>query len=142
YNAYKAQRPAKRSQRPADWHQRLDRLRGALSGLLPSFLDPVNEADIEIARYLRHAHPGRALIVSTDRDFLMLLGDQVDVWRPGLTPELYQLADFEHEYGFAPCRFPVFKALVGDRSDNISGVRRLPSKVAKRLAAAFPTVEA
>ncbi|MBR1579198.1 MAG: DNA polymerase I [Selenomonadaceae bacterium] len=48
---------------------------------------------------------------------------------------------FIDEYGFMPERFADYKALAGDQSDNIPGVKGIGEKTAKRLLVQFSTVE-
>jgi DNA polymerase-1 len=139
--AYKAKRPDEHRERPADWQERCQRLRHALSGIFLTLYDPLNEADVEIARYVRHVKGDRSLLVSTDRDLFMLLAERVDILRPGQKPELYRLADFKLDYPFEPRRYALYKALVGDPSDNLRGVGYFPTKIAKLLAVAFGSVD-
>jgi len=126
--------------RPADWRARCDALREALSHVLPTLYSPCVEADNEIARFVRAAD-GRVLIVSTDGDMRALLSERVDVFRPGLSPALYRLEDFRREHGFPPSGLALFKALTGDRTNNVRGLYRFPRKVAGQLAARCGTVD-
>ena len=139
--AYKSGRAQKHVDRPADWRCRCDRLRESLAGLFHTLYDPSGEADQEIARFIKGLTGARVLIVSTDADMLMLLDDRVDVLRPGRGPGPYRGDDFRQEYGFKPENFVLFRALVGDRSDNIRGLLRFPKAVAQHLAASFGTVD-
>jgi 5'-3' exonuclease len=139
--AYKAQRRGEHRERPADWQERCQRLCHALSGFFLTLYDPLNEADVEIASYVRHTKADRSLLVSTDRDLFMLLAEHVDILRPGQKPELYRLADFKRDYPFEPCRYALYKALVGDASDNLRGVGYFPTKVATQLATSFLGVD-
>src|SRR5262249_6352988 len=75
-----------------------------------------------------------------DGDMLALLSDRVDVLRPGLSPELYHREDFERKNGFPPESLVLFKALTGDRSNNVRGLSRFPKKAARLLAARCGTV--
>ena len=61
------------------------------------------------------------IIFSCDRDLNSLLEyNNVTIYRP---PSIfYTRSDFQTDYGFHPKYFPVYKALVGDKSDNIKGV--------------------
>ena len=137
---YKSGRAQKHIHRPADWHYRCDQLREALAGVFHTLYDPVGEADQEIARFVRGTTGAHVVIVSTDADLLMLLNDCVDVLRPGCKTGSYREAVFQRECGFKPESFVLFRALVGDRSDNIRGVLRFPRAAAQHLAASFGTV--
>jgi hypothetical protein len=60
------------------------------------------------------------VIFSNDRDLQQLLAyDRVSIYRhPGV---FYTRDNFIEEYGFDPKYFVIYKALVGDKSDNIQG---------------------
>jgi len=138
---YKVGRAGKHANRPTDWHQRCNRLREALADVFHTVYDPAGEADQEIARFIKGVTGERVLVVSTDADLLMLLSDHVDVLRPGCTIESYKVADFRQEFGFKPENFVLFRALIGDRSDNIRGLFRFPKAVAQSLVASFRNVD-
>ena len=53
----------------------------------------------------------------------------------------YDPARFREEYGFDPIRLIDFKALMGDSSDNIPGVKGVGEKGARQLLADFGTLE-
>jgi DNA polymerase I len=138
---YKASRAASHADRPADWHARCDRLRQVLALVLPTLYDPDDEADVEITRLVKCGVNARTLIVSGDRDLLALLSDHVDVLQPGRTARLFRTEDFNQEYGFPPAGLALFRALTGDRSDNIKGLPYFPRQIASGLAARFRTAE-
>jgi DNA polymerase-1 len=87
----------------------------------------------------------RVVIVSGDSDFLQLVDDGVTVMLPGGQ----RFEDTRHfdtqavyaRYGFGPELVPDYKALVGDKSDNIPGVAGIGEKGAKALIAEFGGVE-
>jgi len=79
----------------------------------------------------------RSIIVSNDRDFFQLLSDDVHVYRPPMnvmeagqyvTPEA-----FRSQFGFAPRRYLLYKALCGDPSDKVKGVPRVGEKTAAAI---------
>lgn len=75
----------------------------------------------------------RALLVSMDEDwFQYLRPDQVDLQRKRNVIETY--SDIRSKLGFPPERMGIYKILKGDKSDNITGIYRLPSPIAKALA--------
>jgi len=138
---YKAGRADKHVNRPTDWHYRCDRLREALAGVFHTIYDPMGEADQEIARFIKGTADERVLVISTDADLLMLLNHRVDVFRPNCKTTSYQVNQFQQDYGFKPESFALFRALVGDKSDNIKGILRFPKAAAQNLAASFGTVD-
>jgi len=56
--------------------------------------------------------------------------------------KVYTPESFRAEYGFAPALFVDFKALRGDPSDNIPGVKGVGEKTAQKLIAEFGALEA
>lgn len=92
------------------------------------------EADDVIAFYVeRGLEEGEeAIIVSNDKDLLQLISGNVSVWHPK-KKKLYTEKAFVEEYKFAPGLFWKYKALVGDSSDNIKGVKGIGPKKATKL---------
>ena len=86
------------------------------------------------------------VIVTGDRDSLQLIDNHVHVKlvisKMGQTcVTLYDKAKFEEEYGFEPKRLIDLKALMGDSSDNIPGVKGIGEKTAKGLLQKFGTLD-
>lgn len=82
-------------------------------------------------------------IVTGDRDALQLVqpGIAVLAFKKGVTDTvLYDEAEVKKQYGLTPDEFLVFKALRGDPSDNIPGVKGIGEKGATDLASRFHTV--
>ena len=74
------------------------------------------------------------VIISSDKDFFQLLGpDNVVLYRPIQKQFLNRMRILE-EYGIHPTNFAMARAMVGDPSDNLAGIRGigLPT-VSKRL---------
>lgn len=87
------------------------------------------------------------VVVTGDRDSLQLVGGMVWVrlvtTRMGQTNTTkYDQAAFIEEYGFDPIRLIDLKSLMGDSSDNITGVPGIGEKTAKELMAKFGSLEA
>ena len=82
------------------------------------------------------------VILTGDRDSLQLLDEHVSV-RLATTKEtiLYTPERFAADYGFPPPELIDLKALMGDSSDNISGVPGIGEKTATALVQAWGTVE-
>ena len=86
------------------------------------------------------------VIVTGDRDSLQLIDRNVHVKlvisKPGqTTATLYTEEKFREEYGFEPKRLIDLKALMGDSSDNIPGVKGIGEKTAKTLIQAFGSLQ-
>ncbi len=101
------------------------------------------EADDVIATLVT-AHPGReVLIASMDQDYYQLLRDPgpaspgVRVLNTAMRPgaRLIGPAEVTARYGITPRQYPDFRALCGDTSDNIPGVRGVGAKTAATLLA-------
>ncbi len=84
------------------------------------------------------------IIASGDLDTLQLVGPRVKVYtlRKGLTDTILYDSDRVHErYGFGPEHVVDYKALRGDPSDNIPGIKGVGEKTAEELIAAFGSIE-
>ncbi|HIV61545.1 MAG TPA: DNA polymerase I [Candidatus Butyricicoccus avistercoris] len=86
------------------------------------------------------------VIVTGDKDSLQLVGDGTSVrlvtTKMGQsTTTKYDEQTFEEEYGFKPIQLIDLKALMGDTSDNISGVAGIGKKTANDLIKLFGSIE-
>lgn len=61
-------------------------------------------------------------IVSTDRDFLQLVSNRIEVYSP-VKKKLYNFQAIRDEFGFHPNNYLLYRVLTGDNSDNIDGVK-------------------
>ncbi len=85
-------------------------------------------------------------IISGDRDLLQLATDKVMIRIPktkkGTTEiENYFAADVKELYGVTPTEFIDMKALMGDTSDNIPGVKNIGEKTAAGIITNFHSIE-
>ena len=108
--------------------------------LLPVYQPAVQylEADDQIAYSCRTFFKDETkVIVSTDRDFFQLVDSNTTIYRPvktkenpkGETIDLNYMV--EKELVFPP-NYALLKAIVGDKSDNITGISGVGEKSAKR----------
>ena len=86
------------------------------------------------------------VVVTGDRDSLQLIDENVHIklviTKGGQTSAtLYTEEKFKEEYGFEPKRLIDLKALMGDSSDNIPGVKGIGEKTAKNLLVHFGTLD-
>lgn len=65
---------------------------------------------------------GHSIIYSTDKDFFQLAGEDVKVYNP-VKKKTYSQEVILEDYGIHPKHFHFFRALNGDKSDNIDGVK-------------------
>lgn len=75
-------------------------------------------------------------IVSTDRDFLQLVSEQVEVYSP-VKKKLYDLEAIREEIGIHPKNYLLYRTIDGDTSDNIPGVSGVGLKSLKKY---FPEI--
>ncbi len=95
------------------------------------------EADDVIASLIA-AQPAREhLIMSTDKDFYQLLSDRVSVLNTQRRADRRHIhpADVCEKHGVLPHQWCDYRALTGDKSDNIPGIRGIGDKTATRLLA-------
>ena len=86
------------------------------------------------------------VIVTGDRDSLQLIDENVHIKyvsskQGQTTSKLYTRDVFEEEYGFEPKKLIDLKALMGDSSDNIPGVKGIGDKTAKGLLHQFGSLD-
>jgi len=86
-----------------------------------------------------------AYIITGDRDLLQLVNEKTIVQLPSRRgnqdPEIYDSAGVVDYFGVAPAQVVDWKALVGDKSDNIPGVRGVGEKTATRLLQQYGSLE-
>lgn len=81
-------------------------------------------------------------ILTGDRDSLQLIDNNVTVMLATNKGDIkYTPEKFNEDYGFAPVNLVDLKALMGDSSDNISGVAGIGEKTASMLVKEYGTIE-
>ncbi len=130
YREYKAGRDAQ----PEDLAVQFPLAREIVEALaLPILEVPRYEADDVIATLVASAPPGvRISIVSTDRDLMQLVDERVHLL-DGIRDRRYGPAEVEARFGVPPAQVLDLRALVGDTSDNIPGVKGIGEKGAAEL---------
>lgn len=83
------------------------------------------------------------MLLTVDQDWLQMLNRNVSVYQLKTNQVHVHWTDelFFKEWGFVPKQLVDFKALVGDSSDNIAGVKGIGPKQATELIKEFETVE-
>ena len=87
------------------------------------------EAD-DIIAYLakRASNAGKKVtIVSSDKDFYQLIDNNIEVYAP-VKKKTFTMSNIKEEIGVLPQNYNIVKALLGDNSDNIPGVKGLGIK--------------
>ena len=69
----------------------------------------------------------RVTICSTDRDFLQLVNNRISVWSP-IKKKMYTPELMKEEFGFSPKNYLMYRAFIGDKSDNIPGLNGVGAK--------------
>ncbi|MBQ7136417.1 MAG: DNA polymerase I [Bacilli bacterium] len=103
------------------------------------------EADDIIGTFARCVDEDKeytATIISSDKDLLQLISDEVDVKLLKQTGFIrMDRNEFINTYGVEPARMVDLKALMGDASDNIPGVKGIGEKTAINLLKEYGTLE-
>ena len=95
------------------------------------------EADDVIAYMCKNTIKDRKkVIVSTDRDYLQLVDENTSVFRPVKTKtnkqgEFIDLEWMHQKENIHPPNYALLKAVIGDKSDNIQGVKGIGEKTAR-----------
>ena len=89
------------------------------------------EADDTIAYITNNLLEKEVTIMSADQDFLQLVNERVTVWSP-IKKKFYTPDLVMKDYGVPAHNFLMYKVLMGDKSDNIEGIKGLgPKKLPK-----------
>jgi DNA polymerase-1 len=101
------------------------------------------EADDLIAAYAKAVKEagGEAIIVSSDKDLMQLLGPTVTMLDPMKNTPI-GLAEVEAKFGVTPDKVIEVQALIGDSVDNVPGVPGIGPKGAAQLINEYGTLEA
>jgi len=95
---------------------------------------PDIEADDTIAYLVKLFAQDEKVIVSGDKDFYQLIGDKVSVYSP-TKKEFFTAEKVHTEFGVYPINFAIARAIVGDNSDNLKGIKGIAFK---KLVKMFP----
>jgi len=117
----------------------------ALLGLHVMELPGYEADDIQgtIARFAHKHEDTESYILSGDRDLLQLIDEKTTVLlATNMETKPMREPEFIEKYGITPDLFVDMKAIMGDSSDNIPGVRGIGEKGASSLIQNFGTLEA
>ncbi len=131
YDQYKAHRPPA----PEDLVPQFPLVREATKAFGVHCVEMVGyEADDLIATYACKARDagGEAVIVSSDKDLMQLIGDGVVMYDPMKDRRLEEEAVFE-KFGVTPDKVVEVQALIGDSVDNVPGAPGIGPKTAAQL---------
>ncbi|MCA9369407.1 hypothetical protein KC721_03845 [Candidatus Woesebacteria bacterium] len=147
YEEYKANRP----EMPDDLKPQVELVKKVVKALnIPTFIQEGEEADDligSIAKEMRKSGLSDntlTTVVSGDKDLLQLVSEDVSVWIPGnkwVRDTEYFLPEVVKKMGVRPDQVVDLKALMGDASDNIPGVKGIGKVTAQKLLTEFGTLE-
>jgi DNA polymerase-1 len=85
---------------------------------------------------------GTSIIYSTDKDFLQMVNENVKVYNP-VKKKTFDVDVILETYGVHPDNFVFFRSLLGDKSDNIDGIKGAGEKTLLKYIPEFadPSVE-
>lgn len=103
------------------------------------------EADDIIGTFARYCNEDPnfvGTIISSDRDLLQLISDDIDIKLLKSKDYIrYNKETFKADYGIDPINIIDLKALEGDSSDNIPGVRGIGEKTALKMLQDYKTLD-
>jgi len=73
------------------------------------------------------ANNKKVTIVSSDKDFLQIVDENIEVYSP-IKKKTYGKKEVQEEIGMIPENYLIMKALLGDNSDNLTGIKGLGPK--------------
>ena len=93
------------------------------------------EAD-DVISWLSKSVPGKKVIVSVDNDFAQLVSAEVSFFNP-IKKTIINIDNFSEHFGLTPKEFVYYKAIAGDKSDNIPGLEGFGKVKGVKLAKAY-----
>ncbi|AFY32371.1 DNA polymerase I [Calothrix sp. PCC 7507] len=149
-DTYKADRPGT----PEDFVPDLKNLQELLTGFnLPIFTAPGYEADDVLGTLAQRATAAgyKVKILTGDRDLFQLIDLDKEITVLNFSPDAWKrstnsITEFgpeqvQEKMGILPSQVVDFKALCGDKSDNIPGVRGIGEKTAVQLLKAYGSLD-
>lgn len=149
-DTYKADRPGT----PEDFVPDLKNLHELLGGLnLPIFTAPGYEADDVLGTIAQKATDAgyKVKILTGDRDLFQLIDPAKEITVLNFSPDAlkrstnsiteFSTAEVKEKLGVLPTQVVDFKALCGDKSDNIPGVKGIGEKTAVQLLSTYGSLD-
>lgn len=148
FEAYKANRP----EMPDDLKPQIEIIKSVVTALnIPQFAHPGLEADDLIGSFstqLYEKNPDEqplTIVLTGDKDLLQLVDDNVHVFIPARSKTRgdieYDAETVQRQIGLRPDQIVDMKALMGDASDNIPGVKGIGPKTAVALLQLHQTLD-
>ncbi len=135
-----------RSETPDDLKLQMPLAREILKGMGIAYLElaPYEADDIigTVAKYAESDPEYYTLIVSSDKDLLQLISFETEIKLLKQTGFIrYNEESFKVDYGIEPIKIIDLKALMGDSSDNIPGVKGIGEKTALKLLQEYKSLD-
>ncbi|MCL4871668.1 MAG: DNA polymerase I [Anaerolineae bacterium] len=138
-----------RAKMPDELQLQIERIKQVVQALnIPIWEMEGYEADDLLGTVARQANPlgVPVLIITGDRDLLQLVDENTQVELPPggkfqREAQVFDVAGVIAKYQIEPGQIVDFKALVGDTSDNIPGVKGIGEKTATRLLQQYSTLD-
>ena len=144
YPEYKANR----DKAPEDLHAQVPMIRSTLCKMgVPVVSREGYEADDMIASLVTlAAEEGmHSVMVTADKDLMQLVSPAVSALRPpqkgGKEYRLYDAEEVRKEYGVRPDQIVDYLTIIGDKADNIPGIKGLGEKGAVKLLSEYETLD-
>ncbi|MGB4985148.1 MAG: DNA polymerase I, partial [Erysipelotrichaceae bacterium] len=102
------------------------------------------EGDDIIGSFVKKFSDDENIILSSDRDLLQLVSDNTKVYlsKKGISEMvIVDQKELFNMYELTPCQFIELKALMGDSSDNIPGVKGIGEKTALKLLTTYHSLD-
>ncbi len=136
---------ATREKMPDDLRQQIERIREMVDAFnIPRLEVDGYEADDVLGSIAKQANEQGigVKIITGDRDLLQLVNERTSVYVAGDNKTYVTVQDVANsKFGVRPDQVVDYKAIVGDKSDNIPGVRGVGEKTAKGLFERFDTLD-
>lgn len=128
---YKEQRVE--NEKTVELHQTIEHIQKFIDTLGIETIYPMNMEADDVIRYVAKNYEGPMMIVSSDKDLLQLVSEHVHILLPS-KDIIVTLDNFEEVATVPKNLFILYKAILGDVSDNIKGLDRYGPVKAKALA--------
>jgi DNA polymerase-1 len=138
FKAYKANRPPT----PPDLQTQIPTIKEIIANLGIDVIEKDGfEADDIIATLCKHLPPSSHIyIVTSDKDLMQLVKEKIKLYDP-FNDIVYDKDKVKQKLGICPHQVADYLALVGDKVDNIPGVKGIGKKTAVDLLNRFQNIE-
>lgn len=140
YDLYKANR----AEQPEEMRHQIPLIKQVVEAFnIPIFEMDGYEADDLLATLATQAvsHGVTAIIVTSDKDMLQLITDDIKVFNPHNESKMLDAKAVKERFGVGPEQMRDLMAMAGDSSDNIPGVPGIGPKTARDLLIEYGTLD-